>query len=44
MERKSCGTNNCGIAPSDVVVSMASSTDKDWWISLGRAQFVAGKL
>ena len=35
---------NCGIAPSDVVVSMVTSTDEDWSFGLGRAQFLTGDL
>lgn len=34
----------CGIAPSDVVVSMTSSTDDDWSFGDGRAQFLTGEL
>lgn len=35
---------SCGIAPSDVVVSMVSNTDEDWSFGLGRAQFLTGEL
>ncbi len=35
---------SCGIAPSDVVVSMVSNTDDDWSFGLGRAQFLTGEL
>lgn len=35
---------SCGIAPSDVVVSMISNTDEDWSFGLGRAQFLTGDL
>lgn len=34
----------CGIAPSDVVVSMISNTDEDWSFGHGRAQFLTGEL
>lgn len=34
----------CGIAPSDVVVSMVSNTDEDWSFGHGRAQFLTGEL
>ena len=35
---------DCGIAPSDVVVSMVLNTDADWSFGLGRAQFLTGEL
>ena len=35
---------SCGIAPSDVVVSMVSNIDEDWSFGLGRAQFLTGEL
>jgi phenylpyruvate tautomerase PptA (4-oxalocrotonate tautomerase family) len=35
---------NCGIAPSDVVVSIVENTDEDWSFGLGRAQFLTGEL
>ena len=35
---------SCGIAPSDVVVSMISNTDEDWSFGHGRAQFLTGEL
>lgn len=35
---------SCGIAPSDVVISMVSNTDDDWSFGLGRAQFLTGEL
>lgn len=35
---------SCGVAPSDVVVSMISNTDEDWSFGLGRAQFLTGEL
>ena len=34
----------CGIAPSDVVVSLVSNTDDDWSFGHGRAQFLTGEL
>lgn len=34
----------CGVAPSDVVVSMVSNTDEDWSFGHGRAQFLTGEL
>ncbi len=35
---------SCGIAPSDVMVSMIENTDEDWSFGLGRAQFLEGDL
>jgi hypothetical protein len=35
---------SCGIAPTDVVVSMVSNADEDWSFGLGRAQFLTGEL
>ena len=35
---------SCGIAPSDVVVSIVENTDEDWSFGLGRAQFLTGEL
>ncbi|HTY66501.1 MAG TPA: tautomerase family protein [Alphaproteobacteria bacterium] len=34
----------CGIAPSDVVVSMVTNSDEDWSFGNGRAQFLTGEL
>ena len=34
----------CGIAPSDVMVSIVENTDEDWSFGLGRAQFLTGEL
>lgn len=34
----------CGIAPSDVMVSMVANTDEDWSFGHGRAQFLTGEL
>jgi phenylpyruvate tautomerase PptA (4-oxalocrotonate tautomerase family) len=35
---------SCGIAPSDVMINMVTSTDEDWSFGLGRAQFLTGEL
>lgn len=35
---------SCGIAPSDVVISMVSNTDDDWSFGHGRAQFLTKEL
>ena len=35
---------DCGIAPSDVVVSMVENFDEDWSFGHGRAQFLTGEL
>jgi phenylpyruvate tautomerase PptA (4-oxalocrotonate tautomerase family) len=35
---------SCGIAPSDVMVSVVENTDEDWSFGLGRAQFLEGDL
>jgi hypothetical protein len=35
---------SCGIAPSDVMISMVTCTDEDWSFGLGRAQFLTGEL
>ena len=34
----------CGIAPSDVIVSLVTSTDEDWSFGDGRGQFLTGEL
>ena len=34
----------CGIAPSDVMVSIVENTDADWAFGNGEAQFLTGKL
>ena len=34
----------CGIAPSDVMVSMVINADEDWSFGYGRAQFLTGEL
>lgn len=35
---------SCGIAPSDVMVSIVENTDEDWSFGFGRAQFLTGEL
>jgi hypothetical protein len=35
---------SCGIAASDLVVSIVENTDEDWSFGLGRAQFLTGEL
>ena len=35
---------SCGIASSDVVVSIVENTDEDWSFGLGRGQFLTGEL
>jgi hypothetical protein len=34
----------CGLAPSDLVVSIVENSDEDWSFGLGRAQFLEGDL
>jgi phenylpyruvate tautomerase PptA (4-oxalocrotonate tautomerase family) len=34
----------CGIAPSDLAVSIVENSDEDWSFGLGRAQFLTGEL
>ena len=34
----------CGLSPSDVVVSFVENGDEDWSFGLGRAQFLTGDL
>ena len=34
----------CGLAPSDLVISVVASTPADWSFGLGRAQFLEGDL
>jgi phenylpyruvate tautomerase PptA (4-oxalocrotonate tautomerase family) len=34
----------CGIEPSDVVVSIVTNSDEDWSFGNGRAQFLTGEL
>lgn len=35
---------DCGIAPSDVIVSLVVNADEDWSFGYGRAQFLTGEL
>ncbi len=35
---------SCGIAPSDVMVSIVENTDEDWSFGFGRGQFLTGEL
>jgi phenylpyruvate tautomerase PptA (4-oxalocrotonate tautomerase family) len=35
---------SCGIAPTDVMVSIVENSDEDWSFGLGRAQFLEGDL
>jgi len=35
---------SCGIAASDVIVSITTNGDADWSFGLGRAQFLTGEL
>ena len=35
---------SCGVAPSDVMVSIVENTDADWSFGLGRGQFLTGEL
>ena len=35
---------SCGIASSDVMVSIVENTDEDWSFGLGRGQFLTGEL
>lgn len=35
---------SCGIASSDVVVSIVENSDEDWSFGLGRGQFLTGEL
>lgn len=37
-------SSNCGIAPSDVIVSFTINSDADWSFGHGRAQFLTGDL
>src|SRR5215813_8323474 len=34
----------CGLAPSDVVVSIVTNSDEDWSFGYGRAQYLTGEL
>ncbi len=35
---------DCGIAPSDVVINISTNSDADWSFGYGRAQFLTGEL
>ncbi|MEM9591274.1 MAG: tautomerase family protein [Pseudomonadota bacterium] len=35
---------SCGIASSDVMISIVENTDEDWSFGLGRGQFLTGEL
>ena len=35
---------SCGIAPSDVMISVVENDDEDWSFGMGRAQFLTGDL
>lgn len=35
---------DCGIAPSNVMVTMVENSDEDWSFGHGRAQFLTGEL
>lgn len=35
---------NCGIASTDVMVSIVTNSDEDWSFGLGQAQFLTGEL
>jgi hypothetical protein len=34
----------CGISPSDVVVTFVTNNDEDWSFGFGRTQFLTGEL
>lgn len=34
----------CGVAPSDLMINIVTSTDEDWSLGLGRAQLLTGEL
>jgi hypothetical protein len=34
----------CGIAPSDLMMNIVTSTEEDWSLGLGRAQILTGEL
>lgn len=34
----------CGIAPSDVMMNIVTSSEEDWSLGLGRAQILTGEL
>ncbi len=35
---------NCGVSPSDLMVSIVTNSDADWSFGFGRAQFLTGEL
>ena len=35
---------DCGVAPSDLIVSVSANGREDWSFGLGRAQFLTGEL
>lgn len=35
---------DCGISPTDVVISLVENSDEHWSFGLGRAQFLTGEL
>jgi len=35
---------DCGVAPTDLIVSVTGNTEADWSFGLGRAQFLEGDL
>lgn len=37
-------TDNCGLDPADLVVSITENGDEDWSFGHGRAQFLTGEL
>ncbi|NTH16622.1 tautomerase family protein [Agrobacterium rhizogenes] len=37
-------STKCGIASSDLMVSVTQNTDDDWSFGLGKAQFITGEL
>lgn len=37
-------SERCGIAPSDIMVSIVVNSDADWSFGFGRAQFLTGEL
>ncbi len=36
--------DTCGIASSDIMITMVENSDEDWSFGMGRAQFVTGEL
>lgn len=36
--------DKCGIASTDIMISMVENTDEDWSFGLGKAEFVTGEL